>query len=221
MFRYWLVFAIVVLVTGKETNGQSHHIGLSGGVNYSTLNSLNDNDFTDLWQIGPSHGLIFEARFTKYFFLETGLMYNKRGAGVTVGMSNGESPVVDQRVLIEYNHYYLSIPIAVGMRTGNRVAPFTQFGTVFSRILKSYNNYPPLRAGDDIGDRNTKDSHAPFDFAMMLRVGVIAGITNRLEGSVSATFEHSIFGLTTYSGNQHMGFLGHVGLKYRLGKSLE
>jgi len=221
MFRYWLVFAIVVFVTGKEMNGQSHHIGLSGGVNYSTLNSLNNNNFTDLWQVGPSHGLIYEARFTKYFFLETGLMYNKRGAGQTVGMSNEESPVVDQRVLIEFNHYYLSIPIAVGMRTGNRVAPFMQFGTVFSRILKSYNNFPPLRAGDDTGYRNTMDSHAPFDFAMMLRIGVIAGITNRFEAFASATFEHSIFGLTTYIGNQHMGFLGHVGLKYRVGKSLE
>lgn len=213
---------MVFVLSGKEVSGQSHHLGLSGGVNYSTLNSLKNTGFVDLWQVGPSLGITYESRFTKYFFLETGLMYNKRGAGQTVGMLNGESPSTDERLFMELNHHYISVPVSIGMRTGNRVAPFAQFGTVFSRILKSYNYFHPFQAWNNTGySRNSIGSHAPFDFTMMLRVGVIAEISSRIEVLASATFEHAIFGLDIAAGNQHMGFLGHIGLKYRIGKSLE
>lgn len=223
MIRNWLIAALSVLFFGAEIYAQSYHISLSGGINYSTLNSLNkDKNAFDLWRAGPTLGLNFEVRYTKYFFLEAGVMYNERGAGQTVGMFNQDPTSTDDRVIMELNHYYLSLPISVGMRTGNRVAPFAQLGTVFSRILKSYNYFPPFQEWDDVGySINSIDAHSLFDFTMMLRVGVIAQITNRLETFVSTTFEHAIFGLDIARGNQHMGFLGHAGIKYCVGKGLE
>lgn len=119
-----------------------------------------------------------------------------------------------------FNHY-LSFPISVGLRTGNKVALFGQFGTVFSRILSSRIVYPP---GGLIGQEgliiDRINLHSVFDLTVMLRVGVIAEVTNRFETFVSGTLEHGIFGLNTAVG-QHMGFLGHVGIKYRVGKAME
>lgn len=222
MIRAWLISLLTVLFFGAEISAQSHHISLSGGINYSTVNSLKDSGAFDLWKTGPSVGLNFETRFTKHFFLEAGLMYNERGAIQSIARFHGDRTTKDKRVALEFNNHYLSIPISVGVRTGNRIAPFTQFGTVFSRILSSKIVYPPDGlAGQDGLTIDRIDSHAVFDFTMMLRIGVIAEITNRLETFVSATFEHAIFGLDIATGNQHMGFLGHVGIKYRIGKALE
>lgn len=217
MIRIWLITLLMVQFLGAKVCAQSYHIGLSGGINYSTLN----NAEFDLWKTGPSFGFNFEWRFTKHFFLEAGLMYNERGAVQSVNQFKGGGTPEDKRVAVEFYNHYLSFPISVGLRTGNKVALFGQFGTVFSRILSSRIVYPP---GGLLGQEgliiDRINLHSVFDLTVMLRVGVIAEVTNRFETFVSGTLEHGIFGLNTAVG-QHMGFLGHVGIKYRVGKAME
>ncbi len=217
MIKIWLMAQFTVLFLGAEVYAQSHHIGPSGGINYSTLN----NDEFDLWKTGPSFGFNFDWRFTKHFFLEAGLMYNERGVVQSVNHFNGNGTTGDKRVAVEFYNHYLSLPISIGMRTGNKVAPFGQFGTVFSRILSSRIVYPPGGlAGQEGLIIDRINLHSAFDLTVMLRVGVIAEVTNRFETFVSGTFEHGIFGLNAAVG-QHMGFLGHIGIKYRVGKAQE
>jgi len=212
-----LFYLTVTLLCSLDAMAQSYHINLFGGANYSSLS----NEAFDLWKPGPSFGLGFETRFTDILFLEAGIVYNERGArqsyeifALTDNLPTSYPPVV-------LTHQYLSVPISIGVRTRGKFAVFAQFSTVFSRILRSNAVFVTYFEQNEVVNEN-KAYHPKLDLTLQLSTGAIVELSRRAEGFVRFSFEHGINNTYGYSGGDpHIGFLGQIGLKYRVGKFKE
>jgi len=218
MKKFRILFCLTtILLFNHEGIAQSHHISLFGGANYSTLG----NQAYDLWKTGPSAGLGYEARFTDILFLEAGFVYNERGAKQSYEIFAQESNLQYDYPPVVFTHHYLSVPIAIGLRSRGKIAVFAQFGTVFSKILHSTSEYVANLDKLEVEYENTA-YHPTLDLTLQLGTGVVAEFSSRIEGFARFSFEYGINNTYGYpDGDPHFGLLGHAGLKYRVGKSLE
>lgn len=208
---------IIILIFNIEGIAQSHHINLFGGANYSTLG----NQVFDLWKPGPSIGLGYETRITDILFLEAGIVYNERGAKQSYEIFAEESNLQYNFPPVVFTHHYLSVPLGMGLRSRGKIGLFAQFGTVFSKILHSTSEYVANLDKLEVEFENTS-YHPALDLTLQLGTGVVAEFSSRFEGFMRLSFEYGInntYG--TLDGDRHIGFLGQIGLKYRVGKFKE
>ena len=116
-----LLFFFIVSLSAV---GQSHFIGLKGGVNLTNINSdaMRHTDF----RAGFSGGLSYEYFFREKFSMSADIIYNQFGFSSTIQFVGANGDPLSDKLRSHFKYNYLSIPIKTG---------FTNIGIIPSILL--------------------------------------------------------------------------------------
>ena len=203
--------------------GQKHLIGIQGGLNFTNFTSKEGfaNKSTKTGFIG---GITYDQMLTKKYVLEIDVLYSQRGV-------NDQFSIIDDygqysgQVETEMNYDYLSFPVKIGYKLGNKLKIIPKIGIVPAAIIKAEITSPTFGGnGGIVTGKETidhKEYVSKFDFGGILELGIETDLTKNIIFFSNLNYKHS---LTTFSNSdyfngqdmRHYGFSFAVGIKYRL-----
>lgn len=221
--RQILIFLFIFI--SSVALGQKHLIGIQGGLNLTNFTSKEGfaNTSTKTGFIG---GITYDLMLTEKYVLEIDVLYSQRGV-------NNQFSIVDDygqyagQVETEMNYDYLSFPIKIGYKLGNKVKIIPKIGIVPATVIKAEITSPIFGGnGGMVTGKETidhKDYVSKFDFGGIVEFGIETDLSENLIFCTNLNYKHS---LTTFSNSdyfngqdkRHYGFSVAVGLKYILNK---
>jgi len=217
------IFIALLMIYSISAFGQTHFLGIKGGINWSNVDtdvsiySNRDN------RIGFSGGLTYEYHFKKpYFVAGADLLYAQKGFRIEKYFPNeGENVGGNLEIINNYN--YLSLPLKGGVVIGEKITGFVMLGLVPSRVIKAesilslqFSDGRKDEINTDIIDKVTK-----IDFAGLAEIGGSILIGGRLFIITSLVYQRSFTTITNsnYIPNnevRHYNTTLSIGLKYAL-----
>ena len=205
-----LLFFFIVSLSAV---GQSHFIGLKGGVNLTNINSdaMRHADF----RTGFSGGLSYEYFFREKFSMSADIIYNQFGFSSTIQFVGANGDPLSDKLRSHFKYNYLSIPIKTGFTIGTTGFGFTNIGIIPSILLnEKITNLATSGNGTETGKAKK------FDLAGYVDIG--GGYKfERYWLFASIAYQHSFTTITDsdyYSGvkMKHYGVMLSAGIKYQL-----
>jgi hypothetical protein len=131
--RQILIFLFIFITS--VALGQKHLIGIQGGLNFTNFTSKEGfaNKSTKTGFIG---GITYDLMFTEKNVLEIDVLYSQRGV-------NDQFSIIDDygqysgQVETEMNYDYLSFPVKIGYKLGNKLKIIPKIGIVPAAIIKA------------------------------------------------------------------------------------
>lgn len=220
--KYCLPLLIWVLpFYASSQSYMSARIGLSVT---NTSPASYDGDF----KLGFSGGVGYEKFLGDHFSMSADLRYNQLGYALKFMMRNsmGEG-LGDGKFKTKLN--YIALPIKAGYYVGNKIRFYGKVGIVPSFLVSAKDRIPmdnPSGTGIEYRKVKSTDNYKRFDFAVLLEIGVVYEIDNRLLVFSSFQYQHSVTsfgGFRTYDGNsvattdfRHYGLTLSAGVKRKL-----
>jgi opacity protein-like surface antigen len=219
--RQILIFLFIFITS--VALGQKHLIGIQGGLNFTNFTSKEGfaNKSTKTGFIG---GITYDLMLTKKYVLEIDVLYSQRGV-------NDQFSIIDDygqysgQVETEMNYDYLSFPVKIGYKLGNKLKIIPKIGIVPAAIIKAEITSPTFGGnGGIVTGKETidhKDYVSKFDFGGIVELGIETDLTKNIIFFSNLNYKHS---LTTFSNSdyfngqdmRHYGFSVAIGLKYLL-----
>ncbi len=204
---------VFFLTVSLSATGQTHLIGLKGGVNLTNINS-DAVRHTDP-RTGFSCGLSYEYFFKEKFSMSTDIIYSQLGFSYTLQFVGANGDPLTDEVRSNFKYNYLSIPIKTGFTIGKTGFGFANIGIVPSILLKE-----KITNLDAYGNITKTGKVRKFDLAGYVDIG--GGYKfERFWLFASIAFLHSFTTMTPsdyYSEvkMKHYGLMLSSGVKYQL-----
>lgn len=223
--RYIIIIALALL--SINTSAQKHVIGISGGVNSSSIKwqysePRNANSFYSMHS-----GVTYENFINNGFYIGTDLLYNQRGFKdkfYITGPTDGAVGYLDYTYKIDY----LSLPLKLGYRTQGNLHAFLNLGIMPSLRVNTFINMGDYHVLEPIemiiSDQQPRIEDKVFDLAVLAEIGLGYKLNHSFRTFVSAAYQRSITNLKyrRYEGipaplyGVEYGYMFSVGIKYAL-----
>lgn len=195
-------------------HAQYQEMGIKGGINW---NSMSSNSAGGNFLTGMTLGVSYDYTFKKKFVIGTDLLYNQRGYSVINVVS------ISHEYIDEHHFDYVTVPLRVGYKQGNKIFAFSNLGLtpsflISSKYVELENNDPGFyRAGRvTSATQNVKR----FDLGAFIDLGVGYQFNEKISLSTSLmqqfSFTSFIKNKNSPLKNRHFGANFSMGLKYRL-----
>lgn len=137
------VLVLIFILFNCVLNAQNHLVGVQFGVNNTYV--TDKNIFEDkIGKNGFSGGITYEYNFKKNFSFGTDLLYSQKGFGnyyilgdVLNPVSGGNGTNTDNGNLIYFQYDYITIPVSLSYRVGNKYYLFTTVGLAPSYLVSA------------------------------------------------------------------------------------
>jgi hypothetical protein len=218
------ILILLFILISYVTWGQKHLIGVQGGLNFTNFTSKEGfaNTTTKTGFIG---GITYDLMLTEKYVLEIDVLYSQRGVNDQFSIIDDYGQYAGQ-VETEMNYDYLSFPIKIGYKLGNKLKIIPKIGIVPAIAIKAEITSPFIDRGGEIIGKETIDHMdfiSKFDFGGIVELGFEKDLSENFVFNSNLNYKHS---LTTFSNSdyfdgqdmRHYGFSVTVGIKYRLNK---
>ncbi|OJJ17868.1 hypothetical protein BKI52_28840 [marine bacterium AO1-C] len=198
-----------------SAQAQLHSIGVTGGYANTTV-ILQDRVGNEInSEANFVAGLQTSLRLTPHWFLELDLLYTQNGYRTSF-FSLGEFD-------LDYN--YLSVPLKISYRFGNKIQGFINLGVTQSILLNAKAIGPLFGPADELVDPNAtfdlKPSTRNFDLSGMAGIGARYNFS-RWAISLEGRFNRSFTNFDKLTGSNveafHQSLQVLLGVHYLLGK---
>jgi len=204
--------------------GQNQFIGLQGGLNLTNFTSKESFQNTEM-KTGFIGGITYDLMLTEKYVLEIDILYSQRGVTDQFSIIDDYGQYAGQ-VETEMNYDYLSFPVKIGYKLGNKLKIIPRIGIVPAIAIKAEITSPSVDRGGEMIGKETIDHMdfvSKFDFGGIVELGFETDISENFVFNSNLNYKHS---LTTFSNSdyfdgqdmRHYGFSVAVGIKYRLNK---
>lgn len=207
------IIFVFLIVSANDLSAQKHIIGVRGGTTTSNIISENPWMYKNENMNRIFGGVSYQYILNKNIYLGADLIYNQKGYSVPVVYTNDQGEVIKIAGYIDYKYDYLSLPLFLGFKVGNRLNAFAHLGLMPSHLVyaevdnSNYND--PLIDMFQINSDITK-SVSKFDLTPIAELGIGFNFTDRIGLNVSATYHHSVTSITNdnYFANSKVTFYG-------------
>lgn len=203
--------------------GQKQFIGLQGGLNLTNFTSKESFQNTEM-KTGFIGGITYDLMLTEKYILEIDILYSQRGVTDQFSIIDDFGQYAGQ-VETEMNYDYLSFPVKIGYKLGNKLKIIPKIGIVPAAIIKAEITSPTFGGnGGMVTGKETidhKDYVSKFDFGGIVEFGIETDLSENIIFCSNLNYKHS---LTTFSNSdyfegqdmRHYGFSLAIGLKYMI-----
>lgn len=219
-----LLFLAIATITVK---GQSHFVGLHGGVNYTNAMDRYYPKDRIHFRTGLVVGLTYDYLFRNNFSVGSGIVYNQRGYRRDVIFPPYYTGEPNDLIFIyKVNRNFISFPLKIGFNYGKKFFAYGNIGLNPSVLIEAYDVHPKLDFnGNDIPEKTfwNKDVLYKLDIGGLAELGGGYKFTNRFWLNTSLLFQHSFVPISSYDRYPddeiiHYGWSLSLGLKYALSK---
>lgn len=139
-----LIFVLIFILFNNVLNAQNHLVGVQFGVN--NTNVTDKNFFEDkISKNGFSGGITQEYNFKNNFSLRADLLYSQKGFGNYLILGDVLDPVFGGNgtgdpggiTIIYFQYDYITIPICLSYKVGNKYYLFTTVGLAPSYLVSA------------------------------------------------------------------------------------
>lgn len=139
-----LIFVLIFILFNNVLNAQNHLVGVQFGVN--NTNVTDKNFFEDkISKNGFSGGITYEYNFKNNFSLGADLLYSQKGFGNYLILGDVLDPVFGGNgtgdpggiTIIYFQYDYITIPICLSYKVGNKYYLFTTVGLAPSYLVSA------------------------------------------------------------------------------------
>jgi hypothetical protein len=147
MKRFCLIVLTLILIV-LDTLGQTHFIGILGGVNRANIyaKDMYDHPYWHLNshnpRIGFSGGLNYEYHFSDKYYLGVDLLYDQLGNKNPMFTIDQNGVLSSEIHWYRWNYDFFSLPVKFGFIVGNKVKVFTNIGVCPSYLFQAYSIVP-------------------------------------------------------------------------------
>ena len=214
------IFFLFLTFTTLTVNGQSHLIGVKGGVNWTNVTA--NNTFSDEnYRTGFAVGFSYDYIFKKNFMVGTDILYNQRGFTSDIILTDALGNPI-QKVTMNFDYDYLTIPLKVGYHYGETFFGFANIGLTPAMLINARTITPNIEFNSS-GKYDVTDRVNKFDIGGIVEVGGGYKFIDRFWLYSSFSYQHSFSTITNsdYYANskiRHNGMTISVGLRYALTK---
>jgi hypothetical protein len=212
---------IVLMLTSTNVFSQNNSIGIRSGVSFSNIISkdfISNNE----QRIGIVEGITYDYFFHKHFFVGIEANYEQRGFKNYIIFTDINGNPTGRKEPIYFQFDYLSLPVKLDYRLGNKFFGFAGIGIIPAYIIKSTAIFPIFDENlvvNGTQKTNTLNNVSKFDFGGLAEIG--GGFILKENFSINILFRyHQSF--TSISNNQyfpsskirHVTMLPSIGIKY-------
>lgn len=184
------IFTGILLFPSTLLHGQNSKLGLTieGGPAYATMykSDYPQKDFSPI--LGGYAGLLFNYQFSKYFALETGLAYERKGAEFKTSFdSYGSGSNVADFI---FHFDYLTVPALIKAKFGGKFCFLIEAGPYISILLKQTYIDNTNKNGDHDGlmvDPVTYSDKKNYDLGFSGSLGLELAIAEKASVSLKLT----------------------------------
>jgi len=180
MKRYFLTVLTLIFIS-LNTIGQTHFIGIQGGLNRANFYSKDIYDHpywhlnTQYPRLGFSGGLNYEYHFPDKYYMGVDVLYEQLGNNYPWFSTDQNGIPIGEPIWEKWYFDFLSLPVKFGISIDKKVKLFANIGLCPSFLLQAYNIDPQFNndgqfTGDEVYSR-TKVSPR-FDLGGVVEAGV-------------------------------------------------
>ena len=216
--KYLLISVIITI--SFHVRGQNHFIGIKGGVNYTNINS--DTFFsTSSYRTGINGGFLYDFKLNKKIHFGIEALYSQKGFKYDIHFTDQFGDVIEDKLTLDYNYNYLSLPLKAGIEFGDKFSGFTNISFVPSILVRAKTHIPAWRNVIVSDTFDVTEDVTLIDLSGLIEIGFGYRITDDyiIFTSVSCQVGINSFANSEYFANSrmtHFGLNSAIGLKYKL-----
>ena len=199
---------------------QDHLVGVQFGKNLTSASAVNSPG--QVPRDGISAGVSYEYVSKKKLSTEASLIYTQRGYKTGLPYMNEFGELADKNYKNNHNFDYISLPLKVGFKFGNKFFGLMNMGIVPAYLIQAQTVMPGFNDGEITKIQLTRQ-YNKFDVAGLVELGGGYKIQNRFVIFITTAYQHSF---TTTSNliypaqNKmfHFGLTFSTGIKVKLGE---
>jgi hypothetical protein len=161
---------LISLIFGDELNTGNIEFGLDGGLNWTTINGIENADYLMGWNLG----FYFDIKLSEPWMINTGVVVkgNMGAEGIPVYSLNDpelDNLFVDGTVTRKLN--YFSVPIMIKYRFENNI--YVKAGVQLGLMYNGYDTFiKSVNTEDDLQHEvKIKDQYHPLDAGLAFGIG--------------------------------------------------
>lgn len=213
-----LGFVFVILMS-LSSYSQEHLIGIKGGFNLSNINTQGFLDGSDNY-MGFIGGLTYEFQMKNRLSLGADLLYDRRGFKTDIVFTNDLGVATGETMTISYLFNYVSLPIKVGYKMGDKLKALVNVGLVPAYLLKAQNHFPASIYSEETTMELT-DGVTDFDLAALIEIGGEYTLKEKFVVFTNLGFKYSLTDHTNSEyfdgeGMYHYALSWFAGVKYKI-----
>jgi hypothetical protein len=212
------IITAFIFLTTLPMYGQTHFIGIKGGINWNNVNTVS-SIYPTKFRNAFTAGMSYEYKFKTNFNIELEVLYTQRGFTNEALFTDQFGNPIGNNTSIGYHYDYIALPIKGGYSIGNNLKGFINLGVVPALIVDANLIFPELIGGGNKHDI-TKDVTA-FDLGGLIELGANYKLKENYFLFTSIGLQKSFTSLTndhffpTYESKLY-GVTLSAGLKYAL-----
>ncbi|MEO5642899.1 MAG: outer membrane beta-barrel protein [Bacteroidia bacterium] len=218
------IFIVVMILASTNIFSQNNSIGIRSGVSFSNI-ICKDYFINRERRIGIVEGISYDYFFQKHFIGGIEANYEQRGFKEYIIFTDMNGSPTGRKEPIYLQFDYLTFPIKVDYRLGNKFFVLAGIGIIPAYIINA-NTIAPVFDQNVVVIKEEKKSVlnniTKFDFGGLAEIGGGFTIREKLSINVSFRYQRSFtsftnarfFGWSETSKMRHITMLPSIGIKY-------
>jgi outer membrane protein W len=209
-----LIIILLIILSSLSIYGQNHFIGFKGGGSITNIYSseiLSDLDISN--RFGFRGGLTYDYKLNKSIELGADILYSQRGYRPHIQFTDQFGNPINEPSTFLWYYNYLSVPLTVGLTTGNQVNGFINLGFVPSVLIDA----KVARKGEEL--LNSHNQITKYDLGGLLEIGGRYRLSEKTQLNLSLAYQQSFNTLTNENFSplaelKHWGVTLSLGIRY-------
>jgi opacity protein-like surface antigen len=214
------ILFVLVMLASTNIFSQSNSIGIKTGASFSNVISkrfMSNNE----QKIGIVAGITYDYSFSKHFFAGVEANYEQRGFKNYIIFTDINGNPTGRKEPTHFQYDYLSLPVKLGYRVGNKFFGFAGIGIIPAYMIKATAMVPAFGENFVVIGQTISKSHivSKFDFGGLAEIGGGFIFKENFSLNISFRYQRSFTSISNdnyfpTSEIRHITMQPSIGIKY-------